>query len=329
MPQARVLLASVLVLSTLCPASEIVAPPHPTVVYAEYKDRKHVVVAAEKDKPIIVLDGTRLSLPKDTPLFTERAPGYSALEATFSNERSVRSTVRRDRYNVLGSFEERTVEITAAQDLRDCFMVIIHFEEEFLMSDEERVLSRKRNAEIFHDRPVAKPQIHVHQIEDLKAAQVVTTIFSSVISLDPRSTNLPGGVDVTYKTHFIHPLFSEGREVKTNLPEIVGTYFHHREKLLHRAVLANWLKQNAKADQPLRPLLQIPPLIDSLEGMPADATATLSIATDGTVSEVNFDREFPEEAKAILQNTLRAWLFLPRIQQGSPVAAKVKLPLRF
>lgn len=329
MPRARILVAAVLVLLTLCPASEIVAPLHPTVVYAEYKDQKHVVVAAEKDKPIIVLNGARLTLPNDTPLFTERAPGYSGLKATFNNEISVLRAVRRDRYNTTGSFEEKTVEITAAQDLRDCFMVIIHFEEEFLMSDEERALSRKKNAEIFHDRPVAKPQIHVHQIPDLQASQVVTATFSSIISLDPRSTNLPGGVSVTFKTYFIHPLFSEGREVKTNLPEIAGRYFHHREKLQHRAVLAKWLKQNAKADQPLRPLLQIPPLFDSMEGLPTDATATLSVAPDGTVSEVSLDREFPEDAKKLLHNTLRAWLFMPRIQKGSPVAAKVKLPLRF
>jgi hypothetical protein len=329
MPISRSLCLFLGVLAVACHAADILPPPHPTAVYAEYKGQKHLVVAAERDKPVILVDGKRVSLPNDTPLFTERTPGYSGIKATFTNERPVKQAIKRDRYNTIGAFDEKTVDISTDQDLRDCFLVIIHFEEEYLMTDEQLEQSRKKNAEIFHDRPVSRPQIHVHQIPDLKAKQSTTVTFSSVISIDPRYTNLPGAVGVGFKTFIIHPLFSEGREIRTNLPEIAATYFYHREKLLHQALLRQWIKQAGKADQPLKPVLQIPPLLDSTEGFPPNASATLSIAGDGTVSEAILDAEFPPDAAKILQNTLRAWLFLPKLKGGMPVPARVKVPLKF
>jgi len=321
--------ATIIISATACFAGAATLPPHPTLIYAEYKGQKHLVIAADKDKPVILFERKRVSLPSDTPLSTERAPGYSGQSATLSNQRVIKSAIQRDRYNTTAAFEEKSAEISAAQDLRDCFLVIIHFEEEFLMSDEQRVQSRKKNAEIFHDRPVSRPQIHVQQISDLKATQPATVTFSSIITLDPRSTNLPGGVAVTFKTHILHLLFSEGEEVRTNQPEIAREYFYHREKLLHSLVLRRWLKQNEKTDQPLRPVLQIPPLLDSTEGVPKDATATLTVGSDGTVNDVSIDREFPTDVREILTTTLRAWLFLPKIKTGVPVVARVGVPLQF
>ena len=97
--------------------------------------------------------------------------------------------------------------------------------------------------------------------------------------------------------------------MKTNQRETATEYFYHREVLLHGLVPGRWLKQNLMTDQQLRPMLQIPSLFDSTEGFPKDATALLTIAPDGTVTEVSIDRDFPAESMEILTNTLRAWLF--------------------
>lgn len=316
-------------LAAICPAVGRTPPPHPTSVFAEYQGARHLVVAADKDKPVILMEGKRQSLPNDTPLLTERAPGYAGMAATFRNLKLSHGNLYSGSHRLTGFGENMTAEIVAAQDLTDCFLVLIHFEDEFLMTDAEREQSRKKNAEIFHSRPVGKPQIRVQQIADLKAEQPVQVSCSSIILLDSRFTNMSAGVEVKFKTFLLYPLFAGGREVRTNQPEKAAEYFHHREKILHSAVLRQWLKQNAGASQPLRPILQIPPLLESTAGLPTDATATLSIGADGSVSDVVLDREFPEAAEEILRNTLHAWLFLPRIQQGTPVASQVKLPLRF
>jgi hypothetical protein len=330
MMNLRTLVAAVtMAMAATSQAAERNLPPHPTLVYAEYKGERHLVVAAEKDKPVIISEGRRVSLPSDTPLITERAPGYSGMAATFKNIQLSHGNLYSGSQRLTGFGEKMTAKIVANQNLTDCFLVLIHFEDEFLMTDAEREISRKKNAEIFHSRPVGKPQIRVQQIENLKADQPVQVTCSSIILLDARFTNLPYSVDVKFQTFLLYPLFSGGQEVKTNQPAISAEYFHHREKMLHSAVLRQWLKQNAKASQPLRPVLQIPPIFESTAGLPTDASATLSVGADGAVSDVTFDREFPSAAEAVLRSALHAWLFLPKIQEGSPVPSRVKLPLRF
>ncbi len=315
--------------ATLIGKEPISVPLHPTLVFAESNGTRYQVIAADKDKPVVMIDGKRTSLPSETTLLTERAPGYAGMSATFRNEQFKGRQLTAGPKRMPDYLDEVTTEIIAAQDLSDCFLVIIHFEEEFLMSEEERAASRKKNAEIFSDRPVAKPKIRVQQIGNLKANEPSTVTFSSVLSLDTRSTNLPPEVQISFKTSMLYLLFSEGLEVKSPQSTASSAFLYHREKLIHSLLVQRWLKQNAKADQPLNPVLQIPPLLDATEGVPSGATATMTIAPDGTVTAVSLDREFPAAAATLVQTTLRAWLFLPKLKAGVPVESRVRVPLQF
>ena len=356
---------TLLPLAVLAAATERSLPPHPTVLFAEYNGERHLVIAADKDKPVIEIGGQRRSLSSDTPMFTERVPGYGEASAQIDGLKGGRPQwLFRDHY--ASAFKQETsLRITSTQPLQDCFILLISYEDEFLLDEASRQAVRKKNAEI-RDRETQPPQIRVQQITDLAAGQATPIVFTSTVLVQPRFTNLPLPPERTTFTNY--QLFSRGQEVRTNTlgeaaikdfssgwekpsiqsqdkagyyhaprdldffrhqPGEPAAYYHHREKMLQAALLKKWLVQNRGANQPLKPILQIPPLFESTDGLPPNAAVTLFVSADGAVTDVKLDGAFPGPAGKVLTDTFSAWLFLPKLEAGTPIAAKVKIPLTF
>jgi hypothetical protein len=312
--QIRMLaVVGVLMLTLFAHAADSSAPPHPTMLFAEFQGKPQPVIAVEKEEPVILVDGRRKRLRGNVALSTERLPHYSGLKAELSSVKieilqlvaaasdQEAESVKGNAGATMGGYVELTATINAAQDLSDCFVVLFGCEDDFLQGDT--------------DRPNA--QIRVRQIADLKAGEPARIKFAT-------SPFLPKG-----KLSVFVLLFSGENEVAINTSPVAASYFHSRERVIHTAVVKKWLAENRQGSRAAQPLLQIPPLLGSINGLPKEAIATLTVRADGSVLAVTLDHAFPNAAEKILNDTLSAWLFLPQIENGSPVSTRVKLPLKF
>lgn len=325
-----------LLLVAVSDAAERALPRHPTLLYAEYDGERHLVIAADGKKPVIAPKGKRVTLPSDTELFTERASTYGSYSARLEEMKPGVPTVISRGFFMPGAPREysglewvHTFDLVSDQDIPDCYTAVITFNKEFLMGEDEREEYRRSLFEL-RPRPVMPAQIRVQQIGDLRAGVSRSVSLTVNYLTAPIYVNsLAGAMKEEDPIHFLLPLFSGGHEIRTaNIGDMPG-FFRKREQVAHSKLKNLWLEQNRGTSRPLRPMLQIPPLFDSTEGLPAEIVAILTIEPDGTVSEVVLDRELPEGAAQILTNTLYAWLFLPKLENGTPVASKVGVPLKF
>jgi len=302
-----------ILLTTLLSATPETPPLHPTLLLAEYRGTTHQVVAVEKEEPVILLDGRRKTLRGNIPLSTERLPRYAGPRAaitsvkiegvqvvTAMSEMAAAEAAISPR-GTLGGYVEFTGTITAAQDLSDCYLALFAIDDDFM-----RGIAGQPNA-----------QIRVRQLPDLRAGQAAPVKFSTTPFLQKG------------KVQVFALLFAGGDEVATDQTAVAARYFLRREQVIHAATVKHWLEENHRGSRPVQPVLQIPPLLASTEGFPPDATAELTVAADGTVLDVTLNRTFAPAAEASIRRALCAWLFLPKIQDGIPGPAHVKVPLRF
>jgi len=286
-------------------------PSHPTVLMAQYKGSAHPVIAVEKETPIILIDGKRTRVRGNVALSTERVPRYAGGTAGFSGLKvgglNVVQTV--SDHNALfapsgptvAGYVEFSSVVTASDELPDCFLALVAFDPGFL------------------NGTVAQPQaqIRVRELGTLKAGQRTPVTFST----NPFSTPQARAVFVL--------LFSEGKEVRTNMTPVADMFFQSRERAVHAAVVAQWIAQHRGADQPVKPMLQIPPHFASTAGFPREISATLTVGADGRVTDVALSEPMPGAAENLLLRTLHGWLFLPKLEAGTPTVTRVAVPLQF
>ena len=289
------------------------SPPHPTLLLAEYRGATHQVVAVEKEDPVIILDGRRKPLRGTIPLSTERLPRYAGSKAAITSVRiqgvqvvsamsdfSAAEAAASPR-GTLGGFVEFTGTITATQDLSACYLALFAIDDDFMRG--------------ISDRPNA--QIRVRQLPDLRAGQASPVKFSTTPFLQKG------------KVQVFALLFAGGDEVSTGRTAAAAQYFLRREQVIHSATVKRWLEENRGANRPVQPVLQIPPLFASTDGVPPGISATLTVGPDGTVSAVVLSGQLPVPAEKALLDTLHVWLFLPKIQAGVATATRVTVPLTF
>lgn len=288
-------------------------PPHPTGLFAEYRGQRYPVVGVEKEDPVVRIDGKKKRLRGNVPISSDRMPRYGEGKAELSEVKTeilqlVTTTfgtdveqVKSNRGATVGGYVEFSSVITPREDLADCFIALIAFDQGFQSG--------------YNDQPNA--QIRLRQIQNLPAGKATRIQFSSTPFLSGKHMQI-----------FVL-LFAGGDEIATNTMSGAWPYFQKRERLVHASAVKQWLKENAAGNRPAQPILQIPPLFESTQGFPADAAAVLVVAPDGTVADISLRGELPAPAERVLTDTLGAWLFLPRIQDGAAETSRVTVPLKF
>jgi hypothetical protein len=290
------------------------APPHPTLLVAEYRGGTYPVVAVQGETPVALVEGKLKKLSGRIPLQTNRVAGFCATRAqlilgqianlqivTAASEHEIEQVVGTPGATI-GGYVEFNATVTAERDLKDCYVAFVSFSAGFLAGST--------------DRPAA--QIRVRQIADLPARQPVKIKFSTEPFLgDSREQKV-----------FVL-LFSGAEEVFTGGNTIAWRYFQQREQVIHRAAVAAWIKRHAGETQPARPSLQFPPVFSAAPTLPAEVAADLQVGADGRVVAVNLPTGLAPRAREEISRTLHAWLFLPQLASGSPVASRVRVPLQF
>ncbi|MBC7367602.1 MAG: hypothetical protein H7343_12475 [Undibacterium sp.] len=286
------------------------------MVTGTYRGAQYPVISAEKESPVILFEGKRLTLPKETELSTERvarfAPAQAELTGELRNRRELVSDKPGDR---ISKGERFDLKLTAkpSRDLADCFVILVCFDDDSLTDSGVAPFS----------------QIRVRELGALKAGHTSDFSFSSDVVFPLRYTDKPAVLASLIKMNAVWRLFSAGEEVRTGESPAAKDFFRNRELLAHRLAVSAWKGQNRSDNQPARPVLMIPPILESTERLPKNAPATLYISAEGLVTFVALDQSFPSPEEGIVLDALTAWLFLPAIKDGRAEAIRVNLPLKF
>jgi hypothetical protein len=290
------------------------APPHPTLIMAEYRGKLVPVVAVEKETAIALVEGKRQKLSARAALQTNRVGDFSATRAKLlvgqiANLQVLTGSSGQDAERLVGTpgatiggYIEFAATITAERDLKDCYIALVSFRRGFLEN-----AAQKPDA-----------QIRLRQIPDLAANRPTDIKFSTEPFLGDASQRA-----------VVVLLFSGAEEVYTGPNALAWSYFLRREDALHRAATATWLERNRGKDLPLTPTLQVPPFFPSPVDLPAEVQADLTIDDTGSVTMVALPEGLAPATRETLERTLRAWRFYPKLVGGVPTPARVRVPLQF
>jgi hypothetical protein len=291
-------------------------PPHPIMVMAAYRGAQYPVISAEKESPVILFQGKRLTLPKETELTTERVARFASAQAEITgellNRRELVSDKPSDRMSKGQRFDLK-LTVKSSHAVEDCFVVLVCFDDDSLKDSDVPPFS----------------QIRVREINALKAGLATEFSFSSDVIFPLRFTDKPAALASLIKMHVVWRLFVAGEEMRGGESPAAKDFFRNRELLAHRLAVSAWKRQNRDGDQLTRPVLMIPPILESTDNLPKNAHAILFISAEGLVTYVALDPSFPSPEEDIVLDALSAWLFLPAIKNGRPEPVRVNLPLKF
>jgi len=287
--------------------------PHPTLIAATVDGKAYPVVGVDGEHPQIVVDGVTVTLRSKSQSFQPMrgaayAPGLvhatnydSTSEITakaFSYDKNGQKvpmgTSDLDGY-FHGSF-------TADENFPDCYFVVLYYR-----------LS-----------PRGEPDVHTTALAfghlgDLKAGQeTVGKNFHAYVA------------PVGQRYYFVPMVFSKGREIRTNVSNQVDRFFRHQEIVLHRELVPAYLEKFKGMDHAAIPYVRVP--IQLPEGvdahtLPSDLVATFSVTESGEVDSIQLGERLVGPAREAIRQDLAAWLFMPRLKQGSPVRTVISMPL--
>jgi hypothetical protein len=292
--------------------AEVASPPHPTVLLVESGESRLPVWNVAGASPIVDRDGKKTKLRSDAVFFAERAPHYAdgdvkiakltvngmALVATVDSMADVARVGGR-----LGGTAYFEFTANASVDLKGAFVAVLIYDKGFLTDN--RI------------NPV--PEIVVRELPTLFAGEDTKVGFSSPLA-DPKAR--PGVLMLVFA--------AGGGEVQTNFSANAGRYFQRIAQARLAAALPKYLAEPGPLDRAAVPALRFNPILPENVIKPkAPIEAMLAVSEKGWVTEVELPEGIDPGLATSLRANLQGWMFLPRIVSGTPVATRIKLPLKF
>ena len=288
------------------------SPPHPTVLLVESGESQLPVLDVAGASPVVEIGGKKTKLRSDAVFFAERAPHYAdgdvritkmsvngmALVATVDSMADVSRVGGK-----LGGTAYFEFTANASVDLKGAFVAVLIYDQAFLADD--RV------------NPVT--EIVVRELPTLWAGEDTKLTFSSPLS-DPKAR--PGVLMFIFA--------AGGGEVRTNFSAQTGRYFQRIAQSRLAAALPKYLAEPGPVDRAAVPALRFNPILPENVIKPkAPIDVMLEVSEKGWVTRVELPAEIDPRLATSLRANLQGWMFLPRIVSGTPVATRIKLPLKF
>lgn len=287
-------------------------PLHPSAVTTQHNGETLPVVGVLGQTAQIEIGGKRTAVPKDAGFTFARLATFSpgSVRILQHDIVQVEKSMRNADGMVINELsdnapsDEYQATLVSDSAYPDSFVVLVLFERDFLTGG-----TTSPNTAVFFK-----------QIGALKPNEEKPVVVQ-LGRLTPAARR---------SLEFFPLLFTDGREVRSQLAELSAAYFRRVEMLRHTNVLAKYVSQNANADRPLQPYVRIAPVLpaDKPNSVSTKITARLSIDKDGIVQQADLVGTVPDPAKMEMERALRGWLFLPKLVAGQPVAAKAVVPLQ-
>lgn len=288
------------------------APPHPTVLMTMVDGAPRPVIKVIGTDPIVVVEGKERRIRTSPTYFAERAPRYGEGTVEFKRFALNGTEVKRVRAlteepamieRLVGGITFFEVTVVPSMELRGGSIAVVFYDAAFMTG--------------LNSRP--NPQIIVHDLPVLAAGIEATVKFSAAVS----------GMN-SFFVCFVHVFAAGGAELRSSYEGIAARYYARVEQAKLGAALELYQARFSQADHGAVPFVIIKPMLPAGVGTPtAPVTATFSVAENGWVSEVAITGTEDPALCAALEESLRGWLFLPRLKAGQPVASRVQMPLNF
>jgi hypothetical protein len=284
----------------------------PTSIVTQFKNQTREVVSVSGTTPRIEIDGKLRSLPYNQRYLPVRADGFAPGGITISNLRG-RSTVTnllflgpggtRVSGGVIDSRSDFEAKLVASQTYDKCYAVLVLFDQNFL----EGSVDYPAWEFVFHAIGTLKTGAEKHVEMSIPMVQEKTRRLGCILLV-----------------------FCGGLEIRSNLSDSSALLFRRVEVAEHAQLLKNYLQENQGADRPLKPCVRIVPELPKdvqTETLPKLIHVALVVTAEGTVEYPEIEEELPPAADKAIRRAISDWLFLPRLQAGLPVRAKVTIPI--
>lgn len=265
--------------------------------------------------PVVVTHDKEKRIRLEPIYLLRRAPGYSEhsveiLSRTMNTLETKMVASEGDAAGIINEsqgprFGKATFEYTlrARQNFPGGFVVVVIYSPSLLNSSSR----------------YAKPEIVVHDLPSLSAGVATSVDFGSAIPDGRPSTKV-----------FTQIFDNQGREVMTNLTRESWSFYQVMERNQLKAALPRYRDELAGKDHAVTPLVMPRPIIRPEMTLPtAPVTATLSVSAEGLVTAVELSAMDDSNLRHETEEALGGWLFFPQLDQGTPVATKVRVPINF
>ncbi len=286
--------------------------PHPTLLVAEWKKERVPVVGAVSTDPVVRRNGKEERLRHDPAYFAERAPYYAPGRIEFEGV-GFAGVYRRgadgggihpdpDREPVRGA-AAFLAKLKSDTELKGAFLAIVVCNARLLDAD----------------APEQETQIIVRALPDLPAGKTTEVGFQ---------TQLPARRG---KFEYLTLVFAPGgAEIESNLSHHTARYFAAVERAQLAVVRDAYLKRNPAANTGAQPVLRIQPALPAPAALAGKTvTATLTVSAAGLVEDLVLSDDVDPVNAPALRATLGGWLFLPKLENGTPVPARLAIPFKF
>jgi hypothetical protein len=286
-------------------------PLHPSAVTTIREGKTVPVVGVAGEKAQLEVDGKITEARKDSAYSFVRMPGFGPGSVTVSSH-EIKQVVKETRsadgmaINELSDRDPTAqyhATLSSEAAVPDAFLVLVVFDKAFLSG-----LTATPNTAVFFK-----------QLGTLDAGR------AKEISLELGKFS----ETARQRMEYFPLIFTGGREVRTQLAELSAAFFRKLELSRHSTIVTGYVGKNADADKALQPYVRISPMLppQPANTVPTKVNAKMSVADDGTVSQVELQGEIPADVKTEVERALKAWLFLPQLAKGKPTATKAMVPL--
>lgn len=302
-------------------ASLHAAAPHPTVLTVKYKDQMLPVVKVIGTDPVVQVDGKEKRIRTDPVYLPQRAETFSdnrveLRDASLGGVQFARSeTESVNDYNQpimgnAGGTAEFKATLWSEKPIHGGYIAIVFYTPLMTYLKDMKELKEFR---------IGAPQVVVHALPDLPAATEVKVSITSMMF-----TVLPG------QRYFAQVFDEGGLEIPTNQKWLAWKYYAIVEQDALKTAVAAYLQKFAGANRGVTPVLMARPFIPKDVPKPTEpSAATLTVGADGLVTDVTTEGISDPRLEKYVTDAMRGWLFLPKLKNGEPTAARVKIPIQF
>jgi len=290
--------------------------PHPSILTVSYHDQMHKVVKVINTDPIIIVDGKEKRIRTEPLYLMQRAETFNFQDQVDL----VRASLGGTRLSMVANKEdEADTSPREAPRFGTTYFEATLKSKRLLQGGFIAVVAYTDNSFDPSASNYNPPQIIVHDLPDLPAGDPTTVKFSSA------AMQLDG-----HATYFIQVFDAQGVEVSAANLDSPAKYYARLERMKLQGAIQRYTAKYAGADHPAAPVMMAQPVFPAGLAAPKGAvSAVLTVAADGTVTEVQVRGVEDAAARKGISDALGGWLFLPQLKAGAPVPTRIQVPLQF
>lgn len=291
--------------------------PHPTMVTVRYKNEMRPVVRVVGTDPVVLYKEKEKRLRIEPIYVLDRTSAYAENLIEFSKK-----SLASQSSSWISSTTGTGVDTDIAPFGGDYGVSILRA----VLKAQHSVKGGFAAIVIYSDENLTKPvsrynrtEIIVRDLPDIPAGQDIEIKLKGAV--------MNGGINSRY---FIQLFDQNGLEIPTNVMAHAWRYYDLRDREQLKRILPDYLQKNRGSSRGVTPVIMPKPFLPKDSNPPENPiSAIIDISAKGEVTDVEINGLEHGPLHDAITNALEGWLFLPQLNEGTPTATKVQVPIQF